>query len=516
MTRFSEHSDPAGEQHSPDERPWRTLREIVEAGSPEQLDQFLESLPAGETGRAVSRLDDEEQVKLLTSLPPEKAAELIDEVSETQAVELLELLPAADAAAILDELGSDEQADLLAELADEDVEAILAAMDPSEAANARRLARYHHETAGGLMITELLCFRDDQTVRDVLEDLRQNAEKYSDYDVQYAYVVRGLEQQRGMEVGGPVPDAESRAAGDAGSRPGMGEEAWKADVAVSGALSGGRFGQLVGVLRLRDLLLGAGSRRISDVMIHDPLALSPDATLNELSGVFDRHQFFGVPVVDSARRLLGVVRRHDVEEALADRADDDNLKLLGIVGGEELRTMPLGARAGRRLSWLVPNIALNVIAISVIAVYEQTLEQVVALAVILPLISDMGGNAGVQAIAVSIRELNLGLLKAHELMWVTLKEGAVGLVNGAVLGLIVAVGGWVWQRNIYLGVVVGVAMTLNTLVATTIGGLMPLVLKRLNIDPALASGPILTTITDMTGFFFVLSFATAVLPHLMG
>jgi magnesium transporter len=516
MTGFSEQSDPAGEQQLHDERPWRTLREIVEAGSPEQLDQFLESLPAGETGRAVSRLEDDEQVKLLTSLAPEKAAELIEEVSEAQAVELLELLPASDAAAILDELGSDEQADLLAELADEDVEAILAAMDPGEAANARRLARYHYETAGGLMITELLCFRDDQTVGDVLEDLRQNAEKYSDYDVQYAYVVRGLDNGQGADNGGRVPGAFSSSPADSVSASDWEGSGGEAEANAAGVRSGGRFGQLVGVLRLRDLLLGAGSRRISDVMIHDPLALSPDASLNELSGVFDRHQFLGVPVVDSARRLLGVVRRHDVEEALADRADDDNLKLLGIVGGEELRTMPLASRAGRRLAWLVPNIALNVIAISVIAVYEQTLEQVVALAVILPLISDMGGNAGVQAIAVSIRELNLGLLKAHELMWVALRESSVGLVNGVVLGVIVAVGGWVWQRNIYLGVVVGVAMTLNTLVATTVGGLMPLILKRLNVDPALASGPILTTITDMSGFFFVLSFATAVLPHLIG
>jgi magnesium transporter len=512
MVRSTDVPDTTGEQHDHDKRPWRTLSEIVEVGSAEQLDQFLDSLPAGETAWAVSRLEDEQQVKLLNMLPPEKAAELIDEVSEAQAVELLELLPAEDAAAILDELGSDEQADLLSELADESVEAILAAMDPSEAANARRLARYDPETAGGLMITELLCFRDDQTVRDVLDDLRENSEEYSDYDVQYAYVVRGQSDSIGPK--NSVTDPSSTISD---ALPRLADESSKfADADIQSQSHSGRFGQLVGVLRLRDLLLGSSGRRIADMMIRDPLALPPDASLDELSGFFDRHHFFGVPVVDSARRLLGVVRRHDVEEALTDRADDDNLKLQGIVGGEELRTMPLSSRAGRRLAWLVPNIALNVIAISVIAVYEKTLAQVVALAVILPLISDMGGNAGVQAIAVSIRELNLGLLKAHELMWVALKESSVGLLNGVVLGGVVAVGAWFWQKNIYLGIVVGVAMTLNTLVATTVGGLMPLILKRLNVDPALASGPILTTITDMTGFFFVLSFATAVLPHLIG
>jgi magnesium transporter len=464
-------------------RPWRALREIVELGTSEQLEQFLDDLPAGELARAVSRLDEDEQIKLLTSLHPETAAELVDEISEAQAVELLELLPAQEAAAILDELGSDEQADILSELGAGDVRAILAAMDPDKAANARRLVGYDPDTAGGLMITELLCYRDDLTVQDVLDDLRRNAEEYSDYDVQYAYVVQGVSV-----------DDDSRPA-----------------IAMAGD-----FGRLVGVLRLRDLVLSSADKRVADVAISETLAVTTQATLDDLAAFFDRHHFFGVPVVDAQRRLVGVVRRYDVEEALADRADDDNLKLLGIVAGEELRTMPLSSRASRRLVWLVPNILLNVLAISVIAYYEATVAQVVALAILLPLISDMGGNAGVQALAVSIREMNLGLLRPHELIWVILKESSVGIVNGVVLGLLVAAGGWIWQQNVYLGLVVGVAMMLNTLVATTVGGLMPLMMKRMNIDPALASGPILTTITDMTGFFFVLSLATLVLPQLVG
>ncbi|TVS21066.1 MAG: magnesium transporter [Planctomycetaceae bacterium] len=464
-------------------RPWQALREVVNRGSAEQLQQFLDDLPAGEMARAVSRLDDGDQIKLMIRLRPEMAAELVDGVSEAQAVELLELLPVRDVAAILQELESDERADILSELDEDDLEAILAAMDPDKAANARRLAEYLPETAGGLMITELLCYRDDLTVQDVLDDLRQGAERYSDYDVQYAYVV-----QRSS-----VKDDSPTAASSAGD-----------------------FGRLVGVLRLRDLVLSSAEKRIADVAIRETLAVGTHATLDELAAFFDRYHFFGVPVVDAENRLVGVVRRHDVEEALADRADDDNLKLLGIIAGEELRTMPLSLRAGRRLAWLIPNIMLNVIAISVIAYYEATVAQVVALAILLPLISDMGGNAGVQALAVSIREMNLGLLRPHELMWVTLKESSVGLLNGVVLGLLVAIGSWIWQQNLYLGLVVGVAMLLNTLIATTVGGLMPLVMKRMNIDPALASGPILTTITDMTGFFFVLSLATLVLAQLVG
>jgi len=463
---------------SPQDDPWVTLREIVGQESPADLEQFLETLPVGEIGRAVSRLNDEDQVKLLTTLSAEKAADLVDEVSDVQAVELMQLLPAPEAAAILQELESDQQADILAELSDENVEAILGEMQPDEAANARRLVAHDPDTAGGLMLTELLCFGTDLCVRDVLEDLRENNELYSDYDVQYAYVVHR----------------------DSGRRPGPG---------------GLGFGRLAGVLRMRDLLLNSPHTPIRQLMISDPLAVPVTASLNDLAEILDRHHFLGIPVVDADHQLLGVVRRHDVEEALTERADDDNLKLLGIVGGEELRTMPLRVRSGWRLSWLVPNILLNVVAISVIAFYEATLEQVIALAVLLPLISDMGGNAGVQAIAVSIRELNLGLLKSHELMWVALKESSVGLVNGLVLGLLIGLGGWVWKQNIYLGIVVGLAMIANTLLATTIGGVLPLVLKRMNADPALASGPILTTITDMSGFFLVLSLATAFLPQLV-
>lgn len=457
------------------DRPWEALRARLRTGSPADLIAFLDSQSGGDRARAVSRLDADDQARLLAALPPTDAAALIDTLSGTLAAELMERLPTSQAAAIVNELGSDEQADLLGTLDARDAEAILAAMDPVEAANARRLAQYDAGTAGGLMITEFLCYRDDQTVCDVLDDLRAHADRYSTYDVQYAYVVRAS-----------AAPAESAA------------------------------GELVGVLRLRDMLLAAPQRRVAEMVVRQTLSVCVDATLDTLAEFFDRHQLFGVPVVDAGGQLLGVVRRLDVEEARADRADTSHLKRQGIVAGEELRTMPFTRRAGRRLVWLVSNLALNVVAISVIAYYEKTIAAVIALAVFLPLISDMGGNAGIQAIAVSIREMSLGLLKPHELMWVTLKESSVGICNGLILGVLVGVVGTCWQQNPYLGAVVGIAMVLNTIVATVIGGAMPLVLQRWGMDPALSAGPVLTTITDMTGFFFVLSIATALLARLAG
>ena len=237
--------------------------------------------------------------------------------------------------------------------------------------------------------------------------------------------------------------------------------------------------------------------------------------LVEMAALFDEYGFLAVPVVDEpSGRFLGVVRRAAVQEALKESATDDYLKASGLPGGDELRAMPVRQRARRRLSWLSINIFLNVVAASVIALYQDTLAAVIALAVFLPIISDMSGCSGNQAVAVSIRELTLGLMRPDEYLRVILKEGAVGVINGIVLGAILGGLAGIWQDNVYFGLVVGSAMALNTLIAVVLGGLIPLLLRRLRFDPALASSPILTTVTDMMGFFIVLSLATLMLSRL--
>jgi magnesium transporter len=208
------------------------------------------------------------------------------------------------------------------------------------------------------------------------------------------------------------------------------------------------------------------------------------------------------------------VRREDVAEALAERAENDRRKMHGIVGGDEIRSLPLLVRSRRRLSWLSVNVLLNIVAASVIAAYEQTLAAVIALAVFLPMVSDMSGCSGNQAVAVSIREMALGITKPFELLRVWLQEVKVGLINGVVLGTLLAAVSTLWKGNPWLGLVLGSALALNTVIAVSLGGTIPLLLKRMKFDPAVASGPVLTTLTDICGFFLVLSFATAMLPRL--
>lgn len=446
-------------------RPWDVLRELMDQSDAIQVEHYLANLGVGETARAISHLPTDEQQRLFRLLSPETAANLVELLPKVQVGEIFQELGPGAAAEILVEMPSNERADVLNTLDGPGAEAIFQQMPSQTASESRQLADYPSDVAGGLMITEFLAYSQDTTVGRVVGDMRQNTEAYSDYDVQYTYVVEPS-------------------------------------------------GVLAGVLRLRDLLLAASHKPISRIMIPTPMSVRDTDRLRILGEFFDQSHFLGAPVVDNDGVLLGVVRRHDVEGALAARADNDHLKTQGIIGGEELRTMPLWRRSYRRLSWLGINIGLNILAASIIAAYQDTLAAIIALAVFLPIISDMSGCSGNQAVAVSMRELSLGLVKPYEIVRVWLKEIGVGLINGIVLGLLLGFAAWLWKGNLVLGLVVAAALAANTVVAVSIGGTVPLLLKRLKMDPALASGPILTTITDMCGFFLVLSLATLVLVEL--
>jgi magnesium transporter len=451
---------------------WEQIASIVEKRDAASLGDLLADLSPADIARAVSRLEEDDRVNLLTLLTPEEAADIIDELPDAQGADILEDLPAEDAAKIIAELESDEQADMLGEIEDPEAEAILREMAPADAATARELLAYDPDTAGGLMTARVLRFRETQSVNDVIEDLRAHGSEYSDYGVQYVYVCDDRER-------------------------------------------------LTGVVRLRDLLLSSGDTRLGQIMIPDPKSLTTDTPLLELEQFFDRHDFIGVPIVEPDGTLAGVVDRGDVEEAHGENVEQTYLRSSGIVGGEELRSMPVASRASRRLSWLAATIVLNVMAALVIAFYEETLEAWIALAVFLPLISNMSGSSGNQALAVSIRELAMGIIEPRDYFLVVRKELAVGLAIGLALGVSLSLIGLGYSmltgdagRAPYFGVVVGGALALTTLIAVALGGVMPLLMRRLGVDPAIGSGPLLMTISDMCAFFVTLSLATFVMRFL--
>jgi magnesium transporter len=445
--------------------PWEILEALLADENRTAVATFLEELPLAERIRALSRMSRESRVHLLQRLDPEVVADLIAHAVEAQAAGYMEDLSPTAAAAIVEELPSDIRADLIAEMRAGDAEAILQEMPAAEAEEVRSLASYPADSAGGIMVTELVSYPETMRVSDVLDDLRAHGEEYSDLEVQYAYIT--------------------------------------ADE-----------GQLVGILPLRDLLFASRTKDLSAVMIREPHTLRDTAPLDEVVLFFEEHAFVGAPVVDADHRLVGVVRRSLVRRAVTRESTGIFLKISGIIGGEELRTLPLWLRSVRRLSWLSINIVLNIIAASVIALHQDTLAAVIALAVFLPIISDMSGCSGNQAVAVSMRELTLGLVKPRELLRVLLKESSLGIINGLALGVLLGGVAFLWKQNPVLGLVVGGALAVNTVIAVTFGGLLPLLLKRFRMDPALVSGPILTTVTDMCGFLLVLTMASSVLPLL--
>lgn len=444
---------------------WQQVEQIVQEGDAELAHDFIRSLPPGETGRVVSQLTSEEQTAFVSVLPTPDAADLMEALPELHAAQLLAQLPVNQAAQIFDEMESNEQVDVFEQLTPKQCEAILDEMSPEEAQNVRFLAQYDHDCAGGLMITEFLAYPESSTVDDLLKDLRTNAQKYAEYNVQYIYV---------------VTDA----------------------------------GKLTGVLRLRDLLLAPPGQNISRMMIADPISVLDQTPLQDLHHMFDSRPLFGLPVVDAEGAMVGVVRRSDIEQAGEEQAGRTFLRFAGILGGEELRSLPLRIRCARRLSWLSINIVLNIVAASVISLYEDILSAVIALAVFLPMVSDMSGCSGNQAVAVSTRELVLGVIRPTDFWHVFRKEFTLGLINGIALGILLGIVAFVWKGTPALGLVVGGALAANTLIAVVLGALIPLLMKSFKLDPALASGPILTTLTDMCGFFLVLSFAKVMLPWL--
>ncbi len=436
-----------------------------EQPSAEDAGQLLEGLDARTTARVVSELSTEQQADLLELLTPSDAVELLEDLPDVTAIDAVAAVEPAIAATIVQELPSDEQADLISALDTATAAAVLAELADDEAEQIAELAAYDDNTAGGLMVTEVIALRDIATVATTIRRMRSGASKLRNLDVQYAYVV-----------------AKGR--------------------------------RLVGVLRLRDLLIADEDARLSEIMIANPVSIEATTELIELVAFFEDHGYLGVPVIDDAGRLLGTVSRRSVDLAAEEQAVSDYRRSMGVVT-EELRSMPTLRRSRLRLAWLSVNIILNVVAASVIAAYQDTLSSVIALAVFLPMISDMSGCSGNQAVAVSMRELSLGLLKPTEWFRVWSKEAGVGLINGLALGGLLGVAAAFYAGNVWLGVVVGGALGLNTLVAVLLGGTIPLILKLCRVDPALASGPILTTVTDMCGFFAALSLATLLLDRLV-
>jgi magnesium transporter len=443
--------------------PHENLHEAIETSDKQQIEKIVDAISSQEALRQVSRMHSVQRDSFISILEPETAAELIEEAPAELGASLIQYLDTAVAAKIMEELHTNTQADMILEMEWQNSEAILAAMEPESAKSVRKLSQYDPDTAGGLMELEVFSFPASETVGAILKRMTSDDEEFERHRGQHPYIVD-------------------------------------------------EYGKLLGVVSLRDMLRSKRAVPLADIM-NSPISVLPETGQEKLAILFDENPFLGIPVVDNQGLLLGVVSRIELAEAELERAEQASLSRQQI--GDELRSMPTLLRSRRRLAWLSSNIVLNIIAASVISAYEETLTAVIAIAIFLPMVSDMSGCSGNQAVGVSMRELSLGLTRPIDLFHVLRKEFSVGVINGIALGILIGLVAWVWKDNAYLGLVIGLALSINTIVAVSFGGTVPLLLKHFGIDPAVAAGPLLTTVTDMIGFFLVLSLATLFMPQLL-
>ncbi len=433
---------------------------------PAELAAVVAAMPDTERAYAVNRLSPRRQAELMRALAEadvELAADLLEAFADAQAAAMLDRRAGESAARRADRMDSDEQVDVLSRLEPDKAADVLAVMQPDEALDTQRRLALDPDTAGGLMITEVLAYPQDWTVGHVADDLRAQGTTYNNYEVRYVYEIDGR-------------------------------------------------GRLRGVVPIRTLLLMPADATIASVGNEDVVTVPLDAPLDDLVDLFEHVDYSAVPVVDEDGLLAGVVQRAAVLEARTERSEADLMKVGGIVGGEELRSMPLAGRTLRRLVFLLPNVVLSFVAVSIIAANEDVIAELTALAIFLPMVANLSGASGNQSVAVSIRELSLDVARPRDVWRVWRAEWPIGLVNGVVVGaMLFGLAILTRPDEPIAATSTGLAFLAASLVAVLLGGGIPLVLKALRVDPAMMSSPVLTTLTDTAAFFFTLTIAAALL-----
>jgi magnesium transporter len=430
-------------------------RAIAAADTP-LLREIVAELHEADLGDLIEALEPDDRVKLVEMTGADFDFSALNEVDDTVREEILEELEPETVAEGVRELESDDAVELLEGLDEEDQEEILEKLPASERDALERSLEYPENSAGRRMQTEFIAVPPDWTVGQAIDYMRETADlPQRFYEI---YAVDGAQHWQGavsldvlLRARRPVPLAE---------------------------------------------LIDEDRRRIS--VMDDQ---------EEVARLFGKYNLVAAPVVDTANRLVGVITIDDVVDVIEEEADED-LKALGGVTSDEELSDNVWTIARGRFNWLLVNLATAFLASSVLGLFEGQLEQMVALAVLAPIVASQGGNAATQTMTVAVRALATRELGSNNAFRVVLREGLVGLVNGLAFAVITGIAAFAWFKIPALGVVIGLAMVCN-LVAGALGGiLIPMVLERVRADPAVASGTFVTTITDVVGFFSFLGIAT--------
>jgi magnesium transporter len=441
-----------------------SVRRLLRIGATANLFNLLQKQHPADLAGVFGELPERDRKAAFTVVverSPKLAMEAAAELGPEMAAQLLSDRPAEEIAKLIQEIASDDAAALVDYLPEELSSAVLELMRPKESGQVENLLEYAEKTAGRIMNPNVFALLEDLTVGESIIELQ------SSRDVEMVFYLYIVDARR----------------------------------------------HLVGVTSLRRLLLVSPETPLKRIMTPDLISVRVDTDQEEAARLVASYNLLAIPVVDEENKLAGVITVDDVIDVIKDEATEDIYRLAGVTSDERVFTPPAESLA-KRLPWLGVNLLTAFVVATVVGLFEGTISQVVALAVFMPIVAGMGGNAGMQTLTVIVRGIALGELSWGNTRKALFKEAMVGIGNGLALGTVAAVAVFLMSGNPVLGGVLGLAMVINMFIAATAGTLIPLGLRALKVDPALASSVFITTFTDVAGFASFLGLATIFLKYL--
>ena len=432
------------------------IKEALEADDA-VLKELLKEYHASEIAIILESLPQESRDRIINILPSDLASDVLSEMdAESHPERILENLNPEKRSEIVEELDYDDATDIISQLPEEQQNEILLELDEEDASTIRNLLTYAEDTAGGIMNTQVLKLNGKSSKKEALDEVIRQSEEMEEF-----YTINVIDDDN----------------------------------------------VLLGIVSLKDIIKSKNSIKIAELIQVDFVYVLADTDQEEVAKLISQYNLTSIPVVDEEMHLLGRITFDDVIDVLEEENTEDILKISGVSEDEELAGNWREA-VKSRLPWLVLNLGTAFLAASVIRYFHGTIAQLGIIAGYMTMIAGMGGNAATQALAVTVRRISLNDLTDNQAYRTVLKEFTVGLINGAVIGAIVFVFAYFYDLNPLLGLVVFLAMTGNLIIAGVAGSAIPLVLKRVGIDPAVASSIIITTFTDVFGFLLLLGMAS--------
>lgn len=441
----------------------RNMDVYLERGETEELGRLLSELHPADVAEIIERQEDETQLLVFDLLESELGSEVLVELTDATREGIISSTPVERLSELVGEMDSDDAADIVADLPDEDAAAVLEYIEPEDSADVKRLLVYDEDTAGGIMQVELVSAQEDATVQEAIDRIRESVDDVE--DLNYVFVVDNKNILRG----------------------------W---------------------VSLASLILAKQNVRLKDLMASCELMVNVDEDQEAVARKFKKYDARSAPVIDAEGRLLGRITVDDVFDVFHEEVDEDIYRMAGTSEAEiyDDRVLKISRL---RLPWLITNLSGGLVTGYLVWLFKVALQDVLALVTFIPAIMALGGSVGIQSSTIVVRGMALGRIRKGDMKEVVFKEFRVAIVMGVICGLGGALVARLWHGSYILGLVVGLSMLFAIVFSSVFGTLTPAIFRRLNIDPALASGPFVTMCNDLLGILLYMGIATLFLKMLV-